>query len=1291
MADRSLVLRIRADLAQAKASVQGFASDLKGVGDAAAKQASSGLRNLAKSARDNRAEWEQLGRGLAGFGAAGVAAFGASAKAAIDWESAFAGVKKTVDDSAEGYANLSSELRGMARELPATHSEIAGVAEAAGQLGIARENITGFTRTMIDLGEATNLSADEAATALARFANIMGTSQTEFSNIGSAVVDLGNNFATTEREIVEMGLRLAGAGRQARLTEGEVLGLATALSSVGIEADAGGTAFSRVIIEMGKAVDTGSDKLGTFAKVAGMTTEEFARAWEENAGGAIAAFVGGLGDLESSGQSIQPILEDLGMTDVRVGDALRRASSAADLFTGAMDMGNEAYAENIALTKEAEQRYGTVESQLAMMRNSITDAAISFGEVLLPAIAGVAGAVADFADWMADLPGPVKAGITVVGTLGSTVALAAGGFMLIVPRVVETVEAMRKLGLQIPNAERVLRKFGKTAGVAAGVLGGVGLIWALSEAGHAMHDFSMTTEEAEQRLLKFKDTATLSALFEGNIHAVENFDAALAEITDDSAWAGFGRSLNDVGDGLGKLFGQDTRSSFRKARDDLAKVDEVLGGMARENLPQAQELFAKLAAQTDGSDESLNNLLKTMPQYAAALQGIATEQGITLEGTMLLKAAMGDLSLEASGMGSMFTEVLTGALKGHLSPALEEHVEITKEAIDAWNEYLQGFGDGAQEFANLGSALDAYNAEVQELAQAEADAFNATITGTDQAAKSWEDFVNDSIFDLDRYKAHLESLVESQANWSGNMIYLAGRIPPAMLEELANLGPEAAPMIQALADATDAELQEIVALWEEAGKDMPRQLTRGIELNQGLANAVTERLGAGMVDHVLSQVESGELTLQEAIDRWDLRAVLEASTDPAMQALLAYVEEVEDTTATATVNADTGAALGEVTKWEIYTENRRPVPKVDADPKPAGKKVDGWEGETIRRRPVVKVDANTNPAERKMQSFYDHWSGRTFKVNIAAAVTSSVGLDVGFGLKGNRADGGIDHAGNFVPRVSQFGGPQFGRQNIVWGEPETGWEAYISGKPSQRNRNIGIWEQAGRMLGISFNRYANGGVNMPWRMNVGADKNLLQDMFDHVASASKSWSERLRVTRATGDWRSLWNMVSPFGVSLFSAYRPGARTATGFQSKHALGKAIDVSPSRTLWNFLEPMKHAFAELYGPWGLWLRGENRWKYPGAAITARNHRDHIHIAAYANGGIKAADTGRLSLNPGWNAIYNGLNRTEHMQETLGRQNAAWQAGPTFNITNVYPQAEPTSKTVQRASQHQAAAGRY
>ncbi len=62
----------------------------------------------------------------------------------------------------------------------------------------------------------------------------MGTSQSQFSNIGSTLVDLGNNFATTEKPIMEMAHRMAGAGKQVGLTEAQVLGFAAALSSVGI-------------------------------------------------------------------------------------------------------------------------------------------------------------------------------------------------------------------------------------------------------------------------------------------------------------------------------------------------------------------------------------------------------------------------------------------------------------------------------------------------------------------------------------------------------------------------------------------------------------------------------------------------------------------------------------------------------------------------------------------------------------------------------------------------------------------------------------------------------------------------------------------------------------------------------------------------------------------------------------------------------------------------------------------------------------------------------------------------
>ncbi len=208
--------------------------------------------------------------------------------AAISWESAFAGVKKTSDEVVDSngnvvysYDDLESSLRNLANELPSTHSEIAAVAEAAGQLGIQTDNVSAFTKVMIDLGESTNMSAETAATELARFANITQMSQDKFSNLGSALVDLGNNFATTESEISAMALRLAGAGAQIGMSEGDILGFAAALSSVGIEAEAGGSAFSKVMVNMQLAVEKGAgsfDELKAHAEDQGVSWERLVTA-----------------------------------------------------------------------------------------------------------------------------------------------------------------------------------------------------------------------------------------------------------------------------------------------------------------------------------------------------------------------------------------------------------------------------------------------------------------------------------------------------------------------------------------------------------------------------------------------------------------------------------------------------------------------------------------------------------------------------------------------------------------------------------------------------------------------------------------------------------------------------------------------------------------------------------------------------------------------------------------------------------------------------------------------------
>lgn len=322
-----------------------------------------------------------------------VAGVGAVVKSAMSWESAFAGVKKTNDEVVDSngnvvysYADLESGLRGLTAQLPASHEEIAGVAEAAGQLGIKSQDVVSFTKTMIDMGESTNLSAEDAASAIAKIANITGLTSDEYQRFGSSVVALGNNFATTESDIVSMANRLAASGTLAGLTNQEILGLATAMSSVGIEAEAGGTAMTQTLSAIESAVAAGGEDLQKFATVAGESAQEFADKWKNHPIEAIQDFIRGLGKLDEKGESATMVLDDMQLSGVRQSNMLKSLALAADTMTGAVDLSNKAWSENTALTNEASTRYETTESKLKMLKNQVVDMAIDFGGPFVDAL-----------------------------------------------------------------------------------------------------------------------------------------------------------------------------------------------------------------------------------------------------------------------------------------------------------------------------------------------------------------------------------------------------------------------------------------------------------------------------------------------------------------------------------------------------------------------------------------------------------------------------------------------------------------------------------------------------------------------------------------------------------------------------------------------------------------------------------------------------------------------------------------------------------------------------------------
>lgn len=387
----------------------------------------------------------------------------AAANAAIDFESAFAGVAKTVDATDEELAQISDDIRQMAKDIPATTTEIAAVAEAAGQLGIATEDVMGFTRVMIDLGNSTNLSATEAASALAKFANITGMAASDYDRLGSVIVALGNNFATTEADLVSMATRLAGAGSMAGLAETDILALATAMSSVGIEAEAGGTAMSQTMNAIEKAVASGSDKVEQFARIAGMSADEFAKTWNEKPIDAITSFITGLGELDEQGESATLVLDELGLSGLRQSDMLKRLAKASGILTDAVEMSSDAWKDNSALANEAGKRYETMASKMKVMKNNIKDVGITLGNILMPYIEKAVAKIQKLTEWFSALDEKQQAQIIKMAALTA----AIGPVLTIVG----------KLTSGIGSVVSVVGKVSSAIGALSGTVGGLGAIF----------------------------------------------------------------------------------------------------------------------------------------------------------------------------------------------------------------------------------------------------------------------------------------------------------------------------------------------------------------------------------------------------------------------------------------------------------------------------------------------------------------------------------------------------------------------------------------------------------------------------------------------------------------------------------------------------------------------------------------------------------------------------------------------------------------------------------------------
>lgn len=366
-------------------------------------------------------------------------------KVAGDFESAFTGVRKTVEGTDEELAVLKDLLMDIPLVTASTTEEVMGVAEAAGQLNVPLESIADFTKTIIMLGDSTNVSAEEGATSIARFMNIMGVNLKEgtedVDRFGSSLVALGNNTATDEASILALAMRLASAGKLAKLSTPEILGLSAAMSAVGLTAEAGGTAMSTTMNLITKDVAEGGENLEKFAKVAGTTAEEFAKTWRENPIEALQELLIGMSTLsENGGAELLEFMDEVGWSGIRQSDTMRRLSSDYDGVSEAVRIANENFKTNEesldgvnALTEEAEKRYGDLNSKISEFKESVKQLAAAFGEEILPVLKPIVDNLTEMIKGFAGLDEKTKKNILAFAGLFAVIGpvLSIGGNLLI--------------------------------------------------------------------------------------------------------------------------------------------------------------------------------------------------------------------------------------------------------------------------------------------------------------------------------------------------------------------------------------------------------------------------------------------------------------------------------------------------------------------------------------------------------------------------------------------------------------------------------------------------------------------------------------------------------------------------------------------------------------------------------------------------------------------------------------------------------------------------------------------
>lgn len=786
---------------------------------------------------------------LAILGAALITGSVAAVTFAASYERAFADVERTVNDlDPKGLQALEKSLIQLANTTPIAFEELAHIASLGGQLGISGAGIENFVETVAKLGTVTNLSVDAASNALGRFKALLGVSEREFGNLGSAITKVGVNSVATESQIVNVSVQISSMAGYAGYTADQVIGLSGALASIGVPPELARGTFTRLFSKIGEAASAGGLQLDEFARVAGVTSKAFSASFgTPEFSGMFEKFVAGLA---REGSNAINVLHNLGITSVRdvplllrLANAANSAGEKAGLLAETLKDAKKGWDDNTELNKQYQKITDTTVEKLKILGNQFKSFIAILGSNLLPVFGFMLDAlktVATILQFIINIPvvGQIISwSVVIAAVVGALLLLTAGlaragGAALgmiqansaLMASFIATRTALQEMNLSLAATPGF---FGKAVvgarglGVAFGaMLGPVGLVLTaltlLPTLAEGVQKAAGVTNDASAAFKRLKNDASGAASF--NI-----FSGTSA--TSFAAFAKAQQGLIESTRGMGQWAGAVTRDIQMV---DQAMAEQVKNGNAEEAAKQYQTLRKEWFA-AGGTAKGFN----------AAFVDTTT--------------ALREFKPEA--------KTVNDAIR-----LIGDDAEVGADKIQALSDALFA---GANSFLNTSSLIEANQQSQQDAAQATADANNAA---AEDSHDSWQNYYDGQKINLEAYLTSLEKQVAAQDEWKANIETLSKRgLGEAIIQDLAKLGEQGAPLVAALAASTEPELAKYAELWRKGGEDSAQAFANGAATNEFIIKNALNNVGVSAQASLVTALKSG-MPIEQVMAQFNLDA-----------------------------------------------------------------------------------------------------------------------------------------------------------------------------------------------------------------------------------------------------------------------------------------------------------------------------------------------------------------------------------------------------------------------------------